>query len=168
MRHHQRVGLVVTAVMAGFILNLPSARAHFNEWDSVDDGEIRYEDYTQWDDSRTWAISHWNALNSIDILADSASTIADLEIRDYSASDGLCGVASARTGADLVKLNSSYYGGATVNQRRACTGHEFGHTLGLEHSYVTQLMDSCPVCSNPSAYTWPQSHDIQDYRILWG
>lgn len=159
-------GACLTALL--LVLTAGPAYAHINSWTSVDDGEIRYEDYTQWNDSLTWAKDRWNEVGVIDVLPDSAGTITDLEIRDYSSSsDQLCGSAAQRGGADLISLNNYNYANYSTGQRRACTTHEFGHTLKLDHSYTTQVMDPCPVCS-PSVYTTPQAHDKSDYHSVWG
>ena len=144
------------------------AAAHYLSEDSVDGREIRYEDYTQWDDSRSWGEARWEALpDGVTIAPDSFSTVADLEIRDYSANDGRCGYWDGRTGADLMALNNSYYSGASTTNRRACTLHEWGHAHRLAHSYSTQAMDPCPVSACGSVYTYPQSHDISDYNGIW-
>lgn len=161
-----KAGALVASLMAAIV---SPAYAHFNEWDSVDGREIRYENYTQYSDSLYWGRDRWNYLGSVNIAADTASTIADLEIRDYtSSSDGLCGKASPRAGADLISLNTHSYNNYSTDRRRACTIHELGHTLGLEHSYDSQVMDSCPVCVNPNYFISPQGHDQADYRALWG
>ncbi|MCY7287032.1 MAG: hypothetical protein LH624_01955 [Cryobacterium sp.] len=150
-------------------MTAPPAYAHFNASNSVDSGEIRYENYTQWNDSLYWARDRWNYVGRINIAADTASTIADLEVRDYRASDDRCGYATTgRLGADLVALNSSFYDGYNTDRRRACTLHEFGHTLGLGHSYESQAMDPNPVSANPNYYVSPQGHDQADYHALWG
>lgn len=166
LRSPARAPLVAIVASLLLIVGAPTAYAHFNDWDSVDGGEIRYEDNTQWDGARTWSIDRWNGLGSVDILPDSATTVADLEIKDYSANDGLCGKAGPRTGADNLSLNSSNFQNYNYDQRKACVLHEFGHTLRLEHSYADQVMDACPVCT--TYYTYPQGHDISDYRQVWG
>lgn len=141
---------------------------HFNSWDSVDGGEIRYENYTQYSDSLYWGRDRWNFLGSVNIAADTAGTVTDLEVRDYNQSDGLCGKASPQVGADLMFLNINAYSGYSTDKRRACTLHEFGHTLRLDHSFATQAMDPSPVSSNPTFYITPQGHDQVDYHALWG
>ena len=158
------IGLFAALLSAGVMSGASSA--HYLSEDSVDGREIRYEDYTQWDDSRTWAIARWNDMpDGVNVAPDNAGSIADLEVRDYNANDGLCGYWDGRTGADLLALNSRYYSGASTHNRRACTLHEFGHAHRLAHSYSTEVMDPCPVCV--TAYTSPQSHDRADYNGIW-
>lgn len=164
MRLRSRITTVLGATV--ILLAFPiAALGHFNDWDSVDNGEIRYEDYTVWDGARVHTITEWNALGRVEILPDSSTTIADLEMRDYTENDGYCGWAGPRAGADLVRFNKPLFNNYSVGQRKACFMHEVGHTLGLEHSYSTQVMDSCPVCT--TYYVTPQSHDRQDYYDLW-
>ena len=161
-----RRALAGACVAALTLLVAPAASAHYLSEDSVDGNEIRYEDSTQWDDSRTWAIARWNELpGGVSISPDDAWVVADLQISDYSANDGYCGFWDGNTGADDIKLNNYYYNGYSTGQRRACTLHEFGHAHRLAHSYSTQVMDPCPVCS--TYYTYPQSHDKSDYHAIW-
>lgn len=55
--------------------------------DSVDGGEIRYENETVYDDSLDWAVVKWNAVGSVDYKKDSATTNADLQVQDTYKSD---------------------------------------------------------------------------------
>jgi len=164
---------LLAAVLVAFgmllFVNVGIATAHFLGEDSVDGREIRYEDYTKWDDSRSWGEARWEELpGGVTIAPDSAWVVADLEIRDYSANDGYCGYWDGRTGADLLRLNDSYYNGASTTNRRACTLHEWGHAHRLAHSYNDQVMDDCPVSACGSVYTYPQAHDKSDYNSYWG
>lgn len=153
-------------ILSIVVLTAPAASAHYLSEDSVDAGEIRYGDSTQWDDSRTWSIARWNELpGGVNVAPDDAWHIEDLTFSDYSANDGLCGYWDGNSGADDIKLNNSNYNGYTTGQRRACTLHELGHAHRLAHSYSTEVMDSCPVCT--TYYTYPQSHDKSDYDGIW-
>lgn len=164
------VSISVVVVLA---LTSTSAQAHFlgqYVW-SVDTYEIRYEDYTQWNDALSHAVNSWNALGTpgVNIAYDAWNTATDLEVRDYTNSgDGRCGYWTRRTGADLIALNGYYFSRYGTSDRRACMTHEWGHAHGLAHSYTDQVMDSCPTswCNSP-APTTPQSHDRSDYDVLW-
>lgn len=134
----------------------------------MDGNEIRYEDYTRYNDALSRGISGWENLSGgVNIAPDSPWTVADLEIRDYNRNDGNCGYWTGRTGADLINLNVRFFGGYGTRDRRACSLHEWGHAHGLDHSYNDQAMDDCPVSACGSTYITPQSHDRGDYYYLW-
>lgn len=162
------VAAVSLAVLLGGLGALP-AYAHFLGYDSVDNGEIRYEDYTQWNDALNHNIAAWENLSGgVSIAPDSAFTNADLEVRDYRNDDGRCGYYTTRSGADLINLNLRFFDGYSTTNRRACMTHEWGHAHGLAHSYTSQVMDSCPVSTcNSTVPTTPQFHDREDYYYLW-
>jgi hypothetical protein len=161
------VGLVVvTGLWVGGLVG--AAGAHFQSEDSVDGNEIRYEDYTKWDDSLSWSIARWQELSGgVKIAPDSWSTAADLEIGDYNTADGRCGYWDGKFGADVIGLNDRFFSGYSTTDRRACQLHEWGHAQRLDHSYDHQVMDDCAVSACGSAYTYPQSHDKSDYYSIW-
>lgn len=143
------------------------ATAHFLGNDSVDDGEIRYESYTNYTDARSWATSSWNALGSINIAGDTSSTITDLEWHDANLpSVSWDGKWTSQSFADAITLNGHYLSGYTQTKRRGVATHELGHALGLAHSYAGQVM--VDNTASRGSITTPQSHDTADYRSLWG
>jgi predicted Zn-dependent protease len=156
---------VVIAVALAVLIAPLTTFAHFLGNDSVDGREIRWEDYTAFDDARGHAISTWNNLGRVNIAPDTWSAVADLEWRDANRSDvSWDGMWSARSGADLIQLNAYFLNGYTSFKRRAVAAHEQGHSLGLAHSYSDQLMNPCSTCSG---YNTPQAHDRSDYYALW-
>lgn len=164
------VVVLVASVLLVALLS-PNARAHFSGNDSVDGNEIRYQDNTQWNDALNHAIGAWEGLpGGVSIAPDSATTINDLDIGDYtSTSDTRCGYWQPRTGEDYLRLNGHFFSRYGTNDKRACMTHEWGHAHGLAHSYVNQVMDPCPVswCTSPPSPTTPQDHDRSDYAYLW-
>jgi hypothetical protein len=167
--------LCTTAVMATTFAFGTPAQAHFLGRYSVDRSttppEIRYEEYSKWNDAIAVGIAGWeNLIGGVNIAPDIASTISDLTVEDYySSADGLCGVWNQAAAADWLSLNDYYYNRASTLNRRACALHEWGHAHGLAHSSDSQVMDDCPVTSCPggTAYTTPQNHDRVDYYELW-
>lgn len=169
----KRLFVVLLAVPALIFFGATEASAHyFLGDDAVDGNEIRYEDYTQWNDALSNAIAGWENLNGgVSIALDGATTITDLEVRDYNDSgDGRCGYYAPRGGADLISLNGRYFNGYSTTNRRACMLHEWGHAHGLAHNPDNnEAMDDCPVstCPGGTAYISPQTHDRSDYYYLW-
>lgn len=164
----RRLSFVLLVVCLALLGGVSSAAAHFLGEDSVDGNEIRYEDYSKWDDAHNNAMAGWeNLTGGVNIAPDAWNTVTDLELRDYNSNDGRCGYWDGRTGADLLALNDYVYNGYGTTNRRACGIHEWGHAHGLGHSYDDQVMDDCPVSACGSTYTTPQSHDRSDYYYLW-
>lgn len=156
--------ITITILLITIILPI-SVYAHFLGYDSVDGGEIRWEDYTIYNDAFTWANQKWDDLGQVNIAPDTWYVATDLEWLDVDRSDVTWdGRYYQNWGADHIELNKHYLKNYTTNKRRAVAVHELGHALGLAHSYSTQIMYSCSTCSG---HTTPQSHDIQDYNELW-
>lgn len=106
-------------------------------------------------------------MGSINIAADTASTVADLEfIDDYNRSVSWDGRWQERVGADLLSFNTYYWKDYTTTKKRGVATHEVGPSLGLAHSYSGQIMvDNTPA---QGSLTTPQSHDKSDCHSLWG
>lgn len=130
--------VVLLTALAVFGVVAPSASAdHFSGEDSVDGGEIRYEDYTKYDGARTRTIDAWNALGSINICPDDAWHICDLEVDDVDRPDNPAyGWWYGRDGADALKMNTATLDPITPDSKRTdyirhVMAHEFGHSLGI-------------------------------------
>ena len=161
--------LALLVALLSILAAAPASAHFFLGNDSVDGREIRWEDYTRYDDSRGFAINQWNALGKVNIAPDAWNTIADLEWSDYSN----CYTTTAaywqpRTGADLINHNTCIMGPMSAFDKRSVSVHEQGHSLGLGHNTAasgnTQIMYYCPSCT---AYNAPQAHDRADYFALW-
>ncbi len=164
----KRSMLVTLLTILAVVASAQTAQAHFQGYSAVDGNEIRYEDYTQWNDALGIAIAGWQNLSGgVNIAPDTSSTTTDLQVVDYSRVDNRCGYYDPSGFIDVVALNNNYFNTYSTNDRRACMLHEWGHAHGLAHSYSTQAMDSCPVSSCGSAFITPQSHDRSDYYAIW-
>ena len=74
MRNLEVSGLVLVAAVAisvlVFVLRAGTAEVHFLGYDSVDDCEIRWEEYTQYDTERVTAHNAWEGLIGDDDCVD--------------------------------------------------------------------------------------------------
>ncbi|MEV7525132.1 M57 family metalloprotease [Streptomyces sp. NPDC091371] len=142
---------------------------------SVDEGEIRWTESTKYDDAFQWAIKRWQYAGArIKIVADSATTVNDLEFVDYSnAADAAAGNWQRRPqigATDYIRFNKAKMDGYDTATRRQVATHELGHALGLCHKsnggsgYVRSIMWT----EAHSLFAEPQDVDKANYRKLWG
>jgi hypothetical protein len=111
----------------------------------------------------------------VDVKPDDWTCFADLRVTDYSERDFTCGLWYGYASAiDRMYFNSYYWDGQTVEYRKECAAHEWGHAHGIgDHTsaaYEDALMDVCPVntCASGASPMYPQAHDKVDYNELWG
>lgn len=169
-RFGRLTGVLVSALTMVVVGASAAYAGHFLGADSVDGREIRYEVYTQYTAPFGHSRSVWNNQGQVAIEPDSASTIADLEVRTGgTCSDDWDGRWTQRAGADLIQYNGCSFNTYDDHDRKAVASHEMGHALGIDdHELSTWndiLMYSCATCSG---YHYPRPHDVSDYHDLWG
>ncbi|HEX7167086.1 MAG TPA: M43 family zinc metalloprotease [Acidimicrobiales bacterium] len=159
-------GVLAMSVMLLGVTASPPAHAHFLGRDSVDDGEIRYSESTVHDEPLATAILVWNSKRQVRIRPDNMWNVEDVKVSDASWpwSDA-CGQWEDSAGKDDIWINLDVYYPLSGHDKDACMTHEFGHALGLGHSFDGQLMK---YGYGPGAVDTPRCHDMQDYNSLWG
>jgi len=139
------------------------AQAHFLGYDSVDNGEIRWDGSTVYSSQWNAAISTWNGLDPIDILPDTWWTYQDLTVDDVNRSDVTwTGQYTNSVGSDEIDLNRYYLDNDTSAQQQNTATHELGHSLGLAHSFSGNVMYYAQ-----TSQTALGSHDQSNYDYLW-
>ncbi|WP_217230800.1 hypothetical protein [Streptomyces anulatus] len=140
---------------------------------AVDNGEIRWTDKTRYDGPRENALKVWQFSGArIKLRPDSATTVNDLEFRDYRGGTGDRAavaqyVRDSGVGAtDFVRFNRDKMSGRSRAFLNSAASHELGHALGLCHKdgRVLSLMWT-DIASPP--ITSPQAVDKANYAKLW-
>jgi hypothetical protein len=123
-----------------------------------------------------YASGIWNALSPIRIASTTATSSAagmDLKIDEVNTSSAPWTGISAYTAfpaTSTLTLNAYYLdscGGFCLDSlnNRIATTHEFGHSLGLDHSYSGNIMFY--TVNNPATTTLGDQ-DKSDYHFIWG
>lgn len=154
--------LIVASVM---LTNKSSAHAHFLGFDSVDGSALHYQRYTPWfSDAVDWAASQWRDLGgNIGIVEGYYAPGITLQIKTAYDPNAPWDGAYYNWSHEIF-FNTYYTNTYNQDEKRALATHEFGHALGLAHSYYGQIMYGCSTCSG---VTTPQNHDRQDFYTLW-
>ncbi|MFB0627718.1 hypothetical protein [Streptomyces sp. AB3(2024)] len=141
----------------------------------LDGPEIAWTESTKYDTARAAVTKSWNALGKVKIMADTATTVNDLEWRDYSKADHRAAYWERHGNAgatDYIYLNASKLDPPAVESdtsgRLNVLGHELGHALGLCH----KSRDVASILwASPRSTLWvtePTDVDIANYRKRWG
>lgn len=126
-------GIVVTAVLL-LSFNIVSYAALLG-WDLVDSGKhLDWDSNSVYTSSINSAVNLWEGHKSGVIRPDSMWVVQDVFLSDYYEVSSTMAVTSS---AGTIKFNDYHYSGMTSAQRIKTTTHEFGHALGLDHTWGT-------------------------------
>ncbi|EFL19764.1 matrixin family metalloprotease [Streptomyces sp. C] len=139
---------------------------------SVDGGELRYTEVSEYDPEIRHAIAAWQYAGAkIKILKDSATTVNDLEFGDVgSLNGGAAGEWQFRAApgfTDYVKFSKAKMKSYSPKKRRSVAAHELGHALGLCHK-AHATTDSLMWPDVQENFDVPQAVDRANYKKLWG
>ncbi|MEU8540866.1 hypothetical protein AB0C52_12915 [Streptomyces sp. NPDC048717] len=139
---------------------------------AVDDGEIRWTEASRYDGLRTHAITQWGRLKKIRIAPDTATTVNDLEFRDYTDRRSRTAGYFERHGGiaqtDYIYVNRHWLDTVYKDEprfRRNILVHELGHALGLCHKPDTR---NSVMRTAASPRDVPTAVDRANYQKVWG
>ncbi|MFD9357895.1 matrixin family metalloprotease [Streptomyces sp. NPDC060031] len=139
---------------------------------SVDEGEIRYTDSSQYHAEIKHAIAAWQYSGAkIKIVGDTASTVNDLDFQDFndakSTAAGIWSYNAEPAWTDYIRFNKAKMSLYSAKKRRSVAAHELGHALGLCHKdFNTTHSLMWPQVQED--YDVPQAVDKANYKKLWG
>ncbi|MCX5409285.1 hypothetical protein OHA37_36205 [Streptomyces sp. NBC_00335] len=139
---------------------------------SVDEGEIRYTDSSQYDPEIKHAIAAWQYSGAkIKIVGDTTSTVNDLDFQDFndskSTAAGIWSYNAAPAWTDYIRFNKAKMSSYSAKKRRSVAAHELGHALGPCHKDF-ETTNSLMWPQVQEDFDVPQAVDKANYKKLWG
>ncbi|MGA8311276.1 MAG: right-handed parallel beta-helix repeat-containing protein [Terriglobales bacterium] len=128
--------------------------------DGVDGNVIEWTGSTTFTDAFTAAVNTWNAEGKIDIYYVSSSP--DITVSDID-DDQVDWAGFYNYAFHTLQFNEAHLRGIDPLIQQNAATHELGHALGLEHSYVGNIMH--PPATTQVDLGW---QDWRDYHYLWG
>ena len=120
-----------------------AATTYLQGYSAVDGTAIEWGGTTTYATQCSSAISTWNARGKINITPDTIWTLEDLTFSDVNSTASWYnwyGKYQQRTGADALWLNKAYMGSLSSTKKQSVCTHELGHSLGLAHSIINNVM----------------------------
>lgn len=132
---------------------------------AVNNGKIRWDGSTQYTDAWNKATSTWSALGAVEIVAATSSASTDLTLSEVNDADLYPWPAWYDPNLPhALVFNSAFFDLSvfTDQMKQATALHEFGHALGLEHSYWENVM-----YYKVTSQTTLGTQDVADYNYCW-
>lgn len=129
-----KLKILITSIVVMAVLALNSSSyAALLGWDLVDSGKhLDWDSNSKYTSSINSAVGLWEGYKPGIIRPDSILVVEDVFLSDYYQVSSTMAVTSS---AGTIKFNDYHYATMTSSQRIKTTTHEFGHALGLDHTW---------------------------------
>ncbi|NDI34942.1 matrixin family metalloprotease [Chengkuizengella sediminis] len=126
------IGIIVIALVLSLSFNT-SSQAALLGWDLVDNNKhLDWNSDSKYISSINDAMNLWEKYKSGIIRPDTASEREDVFLTDYMQVSSTIASTSSN---GIIKFNDYHYDGMSNGERLKTTTHEFGHALGLAHTF---------------------------------